>query len=351
MRRAATFYSILAAAAAVMIFPAEGRAQFPRTTLIEEFTSATCKPCTTATPILNNIVATQAPRVVTIRYHLNFPLPGDPWYVAAKPDNDARRTYYGATSLPYGRLDGATTVSVTEEGEVQDKVEDRLNVESPIKIDVTQTREGNRINVKVTLTAGENGLEGGNFKLHVVATEAFIHSDAFQNEPFNKESEFYDVMRKMIPGPDGTDMTLSPNQKRTLDFSYELGNDWQPNQMFTVAFVQNDVSKQIVQTGYSLPEAASAPGEAPLAGYLLNPTYPNPATGHAVVSYAIGAPERVTISLHNMVGERVMSFEEGMKESGDHTLPIDLSAIPAGLYTCTISAGRFHATEKLTVVR
>ena len=80
MKRAATICSTLfAAAVALMIFPARGFAQFPRTTLIEEFTSATCKPCTTATPIINSVIKAKSPRVVSIRYHLNFPAPGDPW--------------------------------------------------------------------------------------------------------------------------------------------------------------------------------------------------------------------------------------------------------------------------------
>jgi hypothetical protein len=352
MKRAATLYSIvLAATVALLIFPARAHAQFPRTTLIEEFTSATCKPCTTATPIINTIVRTKAPHAVSIRYHLNFPAPGDPWYAANTAHNLARRDYYGATSLPYGRLDGATTLSVTQQGEVQDKVDERLGIEAPVKMEVTQTRDGDQFNVKVVVTAGDAGLDG-NYKLQVVAVESHVHSDAFQQEPFNKESDFYDIMRTMIPGADGTDISLAANQKKSFTFSYALGNGWQGDEMHTVAFVQNDVSKQIVQAGFSSAASGAVP-EAPStsAADYLDASYPNPTSNATTIAYALAAPQHVTIDLYTLAGERVMSFDEGMKSSGSHELPVDLSGIPAGVYTYTISAGKFHAARMMTVVR
>jgi hypothetical protein len=352
MKRAATlYYALFVAAVAMMMFPTQGRAQFPRTSLIEEFTSATCKPCTTATPIINNIIKTKAGRVVSVRYHLNFPAPGDPWYAANSSHNLARRDYYGATSLPYGRLDGATTIAVTQQGEVQDKVEERLATESPIKIDVAQTREGDQFHVKVDITAGEAGLDG-NYKLQVIAVEAHVHSEAFQNEPFNKETDFYDIMRTIIPGPDGTDVVLNPNQKKSFTFNYAPGNGWQPEEMYAVAFVQNDVSKSIVQAGASQVPASAPDDITPVhAGYSLGSSFPNPANGAAAIEYTLGAPEHVTLDLYAMNGEKVATFDQGMRTSGEHELRMNLDGIPAGVYTCTITAGTYRAARAISVVK
>ena len=52
-----------------------------RLVLIEEFTSATCKPCVDADKVLK-VVAKLDSGIIALKYHLNIPSPGDPFYKA-----------------------------------------------------------------------------------------------------------------------------------------------------------------------------------------------------------------------------------------------------------------------------
>lgn len=352
MKRATTFYAMMLLGA-LALGPATAQAQYPRTVLIEEFTSVTCKPCTTATPILNSLIEQRGGRVVSIRYHLNFPSPGDPWYNANPAHNNGRRSYYGLTSLPYGRVDGSTTLAVTQQGDVYDKTDDRLMITSPVKLEVTQTLNGTRYDVAVKATTAENAVEG-NYKLHIVALEAHIHDESFQNEPFNKEKDFEDVMRTMVPGPEGTDFSIGADETKTFNFSYDIGSGWQTDQMYTVAFVQDDITKEVVQAGYSTkpPKPSTSVEMFPeMSGYQLTLPMPNPVTDEAVIGYTLGARQQVTLELYDNAGVRVMTMNDGTREAGDHTIALDLRGLPSGVYTYVLHAGAYHASRRVTIVR
>lgn len=353
MKRVTTLYAaMLLAASALTMAPGEARAQYPRTVLLEEFTSVTCKPCTTATPIINSLIEQKQGRVVSIRYHMNFPSEGDPWYEANTQHNGARAQYYTVQSLPYGRLDGAVNVSVTSEGDVFDKAEDRLSQQSPILLEVTQTREGNQANVRVKATAGADLSDG--HRLHVVALESHIHDERFQGGKWNNEKDFEDVMRTLVTGSEGAEFAIASEDVKELTFQYTIGEGWQANQMYVVAFVQNDFTKQIVQAGYSEKpprNTGSVHEQVALAGYSLDQSFPNPARAEAEIAYAIGIPGEVTLELHNTAGEIVARMSEGVKEAGPHRLRLDLSGVSAGAYTYTLRSGRYRASGMMTVVK
>ncbi len=351
MKRATTFCAAMMLMASALAFaPSAARAQFPRTVLIEEFTSVTCKPCTTATPLINKVIRDNNGRMVSIRYHMNFPSKGDPWYNANPDHSDARAKFYGVLSLPYGRYDGATIVSVTSEGDVFDKAADRLSQESPIQLEVSQTREGNQFQVQVKAKAGSQSLAGSN-RLHVVAVEGHIHDERFQGPQWNNEKDFEDVMRSLVTGADGEEFTIESDEEKTLNYTYQLGTDWQAEQMYVVAFVQNDITQQVVQAGYSAKPVSSVHESAAIAGYALDQSFPNPARSEAAIAYTIGGAGGVTIDLHNAAGELVASINEGTREAGAYRARLDLSGIPAGAYTYTLRSGLYRATRLLTVVK
>ncbi|HVZ38556.1 MAG TPA: Omp28-related outer membrane protein [Candidatus Kapabacteria bacterium] len=345
--------SLYPALALLLLFAAHthGFAQYPRVVLFEEFTNLTCKPCTTATPILNALEIAHANHIAMIRFHPNLPLSGDPFYNANKPQNDARQTYYGVSALPHGRADGISSVVVTQEGEVQDKVNERLAMESPVKVDVTQSREGNKVNVSVDVTAGPNDGLSGDYRLRVVAVEAHIHDASYVGNPrYNGESDFYDVMRTMVPDPDGTTVTLNAGEKKSFQMSYDLQSGWQPDQIYTIAFVQNEDSKEVVQAGSTPRPVAGITSIPVMRGYSLAQSAPNPAGDAAAISYVIAGPEHVAVTLYDAAGLLVRQSDLGLVEPGEHSTTLDLRGLPSGMYTYTLRAGAFIASRTMTVV-
>lgn len=337
--------SILCTLAAILLSLSSARAQFPRIVLVEEFTSVTCKPCTTASAVLNQLVRDKGSQVVTIRNQVNFPPAPNPYSTG---ETEGRKGYYSVETLPHGRYDGQSMV-VTNQGEVYSRVEDRLTVESPIRLEVTHMLAGNTVNVQVRMTAGAAGLQG-TYVLHVVAVEHEIHDPSIlQIIGNNQEVTIHDVMRKMVNGPDGEAVSLNPDETRTVDVPYMLGNGWNPDQIYTIVFVQNTATNEVVQTAFSpRPGPVGSVDPSPLPpGFSIMSAIPTPSLSNAILPFNIGRSVDVSISIHAVDGTLLRRQELGSLEAGAYSAPIDLAGLAPGSYLCVVQAGDIRMTKRL----
>ncbi|MEP7219998.1 MAG: Omp28-related outer membrane protein, partial [Bacteroidota bacterium] len=297
---------------AMMIGSKGAWAQYPRTILIEEFTSVTCVNCPQATESIDAIIKAQAGKVVSIRYHENIPTAGDPWYAANVPQNQARKEFYSVIALPYGKLDGGA-VSVLDKEDINDRITERMTTQSPVKVEVTQARAEDKVTVTVKVTTGDIDLTGGTYKLHVAALEAHIHDETVKKISNNNgETNFSDVMRTLLPTTDGMDLTVGSNQNKTYTFTYTLGAGWQPDQMYSVAFVQNSSTAEVLQSAYSPKPVSAAPADDQnnLLRNTLGQSVPNPASADNVIaSYSLGAGAHVRFDLYNAAGQLLRGFD------------------------------------------
>jgi len=325
---------------------------YDRIVLIEEMTSVTCIPCAAVTPIMNSTIEEGNGKVVSIRYHLGIPYIGDPYYNAT--EIDPRNNYYlqgGANTAPRMYIDGKES----QKDYVKSDVNDRRLVKSPINIEVTQTPSGDQYNVSVKVTAGPDGI-GGDYRLRIIALEALLIREDWKASPpknilsYNGEVEFHDIMRKMVNSPDGEAITLAPNESKTFTATYTRGADWQANQMYTVAFVQNDDDAEVIQTGYS-PKTTTGAEHVDVRGFSFSSVMPNPANDVAAVSYTLGSAASVAIEVRSILGQQVMRWEEGLLEAGSYRKGIDLSNLTAGSYIVTLRAGDYVASEQMVVVK
>ncbi len=326
---------------------------FPRTALIEEFTSLTCGPCKQVTPIINSAIANGQGKVLSIRYHVNLPLPYDHWYDANPSQINSRRDYYQFANPPEFEVDGKF---VQEKEAITPEADDRRALTSPIKIDVTQTRAGDQFTVNVEVTADNNGLDGDDYKLRVALVEKYVEDESATSRPgSNGETEFWDIFRSMLPNAEGEAIKLNPGQKKTFTYNYTLGPGWQAQEMYAIAFVQNDFTSEpytVVQAAASnLVASAVDDIAAAAAGYSLTAVTPNPARSEMVVEYSVGARQEVSIEVVDAVGRTVMSRSEGTREEGSYRAPIDVSALAPGSYTCVVRAGDYTPSRQLIIVR
>jgi photosystem II stability/assembly factor-like uncharacterized protein len=93
-------------------------------------------------------------------------------------------------------------------------------------------------------------------------------------------------------------------------------------------------------------ESESAPGALSLSA-----PFPNPASGHATIGYAHRLPGRVRIELFDGLGRKVADLLDGREEAGEHTIAIDATGLPGGVYQVRISLGTAQASRELVVVR
>ena len=207
-----------------------------RNILVERFTSSTCVPCAQANPNMEAFLAWADPNKATgISYHMNWPAPGnDPMYLINPIDNTARRTAYGVNSIPYWFFDGTYTGG-TSYSLLQSLYTSRSMVLSPVTIVVTETRNGNNVNVQAEIYC-EYAISNPNAVVHLAVVEKLVQ---YASPPgTNGESSFHDVMRKLLPTASGIPVTLLPGEKTTLNYSYTMDPAWVPSQIQNLVFVQ-----------------------------------------------------------------------------------------------------------------
>jgi phage baseplate assembly protein gpV len=78
---------------------------------------------------------------------------------------------------------------------------------------------------------------------------------------------------------------------------------------------------------------------------------PQPASGIAALRYRLTTPATVTLSLYNLLGERVAVLYTGSQQAGMYEVPFDTRSLSAGMYLCRLEAGNHTEVQQLQVVR
>lgn len=117
---------------------------------------------------------------------------------------------------------------------------------SPIRVSLTETLTDTVMNGVVTIEVLAS-VPSGTYKLRVAAVEELI---TFATPPgSNGEKEFPNVFRKFIAnGQVGETVNLQVGQIVTYKYSYTLNSKWKRDQMYTIAWVQNETSKEILNS-------------------------------------------------------------------------------------------------------
>lgn len=347
MMRSATLFTAL-----LLLAPTLLSAQFQRTILIEDFSSVTCVNCPQASAIVTKLVKENSDRAISIQYHLDIPGRNDPFYAMNKPHQDARATYYGGfNSLPKVFVDGRE-VSGTNEADVRSEVNFQKGEESPIQITVTQSFEGGALRANVSVT-GPEGLADG-YRIYVAALEKLVKreksyfTDTSKSQPYYNETEFHDLFRTFASPANGETITFGAGKTKTYTYTIPLGDRWVPEEMFVVAWVQDEFDRTVVQTGLSRP-TNSVRSDNLVEGYRLLNAAPNPTEGDLSLDLEIGATEEVLVELYNVAGTKVARFDPGRMEAGTHRIDLSTGELPAGTYLVRVTAGEFVATRSVVV--
>lgn len=217
-----------------------------RYTLVEHFTQASCGPCAQQNPAFEAFYAQNENRIHHIAYHTSWP-GVDPMNAANATEVANRVTYYGVSGVPDMWIGG--TVS-TSPGSISEGmlVANEL-AGSPIQVVVTEATNGNQRDVTVKIN-GINTSPTGNYVLRVAVVEKMVN---YATPPgSNGEMAFPNVFRKMLPSTTGDPITMpAMGQNVVKNYSYTLDAAWNAAQIYVIAYIQEETSHAVLNSGTS----------------------------------------------------------------------------------------------------
>lgn len=102
----------------------------------------------------------------------------------------------------------------------------------------------------------------------------------------------------------------------------------------------------IVKSGKAIGNSSELPESAKL-----NPNYPNPFNPTTTLSYELAKESEVTLTIWNMIGQKVTTLVDGLVEAGKHTETWNASNMPSGIYIARFEVDGKVFTRKMTLIK
>ncbi len=206
----------------------------------ELFTNVYCHNCPEAEAFLDSLLSVN-PKVIVIEYHMYLGTFSDSMYIEAKDYCDSRWNYYESgtvVGLPICYFGGVyRNEGISNIDSWANQINDLLESTSPCSISVRitnydqNTHEGN---VSVSIY----GSYESSLKLRLCLVESNV---IYRYQ--NADTLYNNVLRAMFPDPQGIE--VSPPDTKEIGFT--VSENWNPQNIRIVAFLQDDSTKEIVQ--------------------------------------------------------------------------------------------------------
>lgn len=334
----------------------------PRTPLYEIFTSSTCGPCVAGNANFHTIVDPKpVGEYVSVKYQQDFPGTGDPY---ATTESVNRRDYYSINSIPRMEIDGGWDGNA--QSFTNTMYNDSRNVSAFADLSGTYARNDAtkyfEINVnytpRVELTATDA-------KLYV----AIIEGLTTQNVKTNGETEFKQVMKKMIPDDNGTAVpATTAGTPRTFSTTYTFNGSFRLptngtaaqhinhttensieniDDCYVVAWLQFDNGKVVLQAANLAKTFGTGISNTEVSDMDVT-VYPNPSVNVANVSFNVVGEQELTVKIIDSKGQ-VVEQETGIYTTGKQDITINTKDFANGAYTINVSGKNTNVSKSLVV--
>ncbi|MEX2596741.1 MAG: T9SS type A sorting domain-containing protein [Salibacteraceae bacterium] len=368
----------------------------PRKPLLEQFTSSTCAPCLPGNANVLSVMSSYTGEFSKVNYQMSWPGSGDPYFTLEGQD---RRTFYGVNSVPSMHTDGSA--GLNSQSYTSTMFEDAQDVPSFVNLVLEgsvvpmvsyeivngELEETERI-YKVTASAEINPIieMPSGLRTFLVVNEDLT----YDNVKTNGETEFHDVMKKMLPNSSGVmlgtiaaNATFTVEEDYTFAEEYRLPNDagdpinhsiehsveeW--NDLRLVAWVQDPNTGEVWQSENLKLEVAEEESNVTTdtvdgvviitvdgvdyesVGGKLYPqgtedvfasnvsVFPNPANNVLNIS---GASSNAVVTMFDMTGRMVMN--QPLNNNG-----INVGELPAGIYNMVVIDNDKQANKRVSIV-
>ena len=83
--------------------------------------------------------------------------------------------------------------------------------------------------------------------------------------------------------------------------------------------------------------------------FALEQGYPNPARDHSNISFTLEQAGETRLILYDLLGREVAALAEGRLEAGEHSVAVDATGLPSGVYIYRLTSNGRTLTQTLTV--
>lgn len=303
--------------------------------IYEKYSSSTCPPCygfnTTAfNPFFANYGHDKA---TLISYQVNWPGAGDPYYTA---EVGARVSYYGINAAPTLLLNTVPGTYGTSAA-LQQALE-QMMTDDPLaffSIDSDHTITGNNIEVEINITPYLTG----DFTVRAMV----IEKETTGNIATNGETVFHHVFMKALPNANGTTLSFEHDVPQTLTLSADLSstNVEEMDDLAVVVFIQDNSTKQILQSAYTTSSGIVLGMDEQLAkSHVI--LVPNPTTGMVRVV----SEHDVQIQVFDLTGKTVYTSSDVKANA-----TLDLSGLGKGTFLVNITGKDGVKTVKKLMIK
>jgi len=280
---------------------------------------------------------------VLLNYHTDFP-GEDPFNSVNQADPGGRRAFYNLGEVPYTIIDGGNGQntfrgrSLNENNQIP--WEDELALRSlkipEVEIDINiPAGDIDELTVETTITANENIDVASRVQIAVIEKVVTGVNGG------NGQSEFKNVLRKMLPDAGGTVMESGLAVGEVFSFSqtWKIRNVMDPSQLAVIVFVQSDGNsdtfskKEIFQarivdiSGKEIVTGVEEFIDAFTSDIIL---FPNPANDELQIIFPQETSEVVN---WKTIGLNGVTMTNGNLGKGVNSFTIDTSQYPSGVYT------------------
>ena len=330
----------------------------PRVSLHEVFSSSTCGPCAPGNVNHANIIATKDEATfAVVKYQQDFPGTGDPYATAETVSR--RGTFYAINSIPRMEIDGQWDGNGNSfTSAIHDQY---LAIPSLVELSAKHNIVGHNVDVYVDV----NPLADlPNAKLYIAVCEKITD----QNVKSNGETEFHNVVKKMLPNQNGTAVSnIKENTKQTFSKSYlfpgayRLPNDgatanrinlatensveeW--NDLEVIVWVQDVTTKKVLQSTHSVAWATAIKNTNSSTGVK---AYPNPAKDKLFLEFDLNQGGNVRFDVVNTLGQTVTTTETAGMGAGKNNQTLNTANLANGVYFVNINSNGAISTQRFVV--
>ena len=332
-----------------------------RNVLHEAFSSATCSPCKAGNANLKAVLDANS-NWVCIKYQMSWPGNGDPYYTS---EGAARRSYYGISSVPWMRVDGAVYAGNT--GSYSSTVL-KNQAQKPSFVEMSGDLKYNgekKFTAHITVNPVKDVTGDVRLFAALVETKTVKNiADEYLNQygmatfAANWDTVFHHVMKKFLtPVSGGTAVTLKEDSVLHFDLSYEFpGNYRLPNNaqdpinlntehsvedfnhIYLVYWLQDYKTMEVFQAGKTEGRLSVAESRSSLADVKV---FPNPASDMFQIRSDV---EFSAVRMVNMAGQVVRQLSaEGTECS------LSVQGLAAGLYILQLQTANGTVNTKVQV--
>lgn len=222
----------------------------------QHYTQASCGPCAAQNPGFQTAILNANPTTVHhMAVHTSWP-GVDPMYSANPTIADDLVTYYNITGVPSVVLQGNFKQGGPSAFQQAD-VDAVIAQTSPIRVDVSHVVNGMTRTVTVVVTNASTNTFSNNYTLRTAVIERNVN---YTSAPGNNGETFFpNVLRELLPNSAGDVISIpAPGATLTMTYTYTLDVSWVDTEIEELAWVQDDATKEVLNSGASFDVGVNA---------------------------------------------------------------------------------------------